>query len=214
MRGETLRSYIILGAGGHAAVVADILYKCRYSLKGFLDDTVSIGTEVLGAKVLGKIDNCRDYIDCLFIIGIGDNHIREKIAQTYSLEYSMAVHPSAIIGQDVLIGCGSVVMAGSVINSRTRIGSHCIINTKASIDHDNKLSDFVHVSPGAVLGGSVSVGDGTHIGIGACVRNNISICAYSVIGAGAAVVKNIDESGVYMGIPAKIIKDKVHKITI
>jgi len=201
---KSLKEYIILGACGHAAVIADILHQCGCQIKGFLDDNVKlIGTEVLGSKVLGKIDDCKNYKECLFIIGIGSNQIRKKIAEAHPLEYGTAIHPSAVIGQQVSIGHGTVIMAGSVINSRTDIGNHCIINTRASVDHDNKLNDFVHVSPGAVLGGKVSVGLETHIGIGSCVRNNISIYSHAVVGAGAVVVKNIEESGVYIGIPAK-----------
>ena len=199
------REYIILGAGGHAAVIADILYKSGCSLKGFLDDAVAVGTDVLGSKVIGKIDNCRDYSECLFIIGIGENHIRKRIAGKYSLEYGKAIHPSAIIGQQVEIGCGTVIMGGCVINSRTVIGKNCIVNTRASVDHDNKLGDFVHISPGAVLGGTVFVEDGTHIGIGACVKNNICICNDVIVGAGALVVKNINDPGTYVGVPARRI---------
>ena len=76
------------------------------------------------------------------------------------------------------------------------------MNTSASIDHDNRLGDYVHISPGATLGGTVDIGAGTHIGIGACVRNNVCITDNVLIGAGAAVANNIAESGTYVGIPA------------
>lgn len=197
------KDIIIIGAGGHAAVVADIVYKCGLSLKGFLDDFVVAGTEILGAKVLGRVESCAEYGDCSFIIGIGDNHIRQRIAGVYQLEYATVVHPSAVISSQVLIGSGTVVMAGCVINPRTVIGGHCIINTRAGIDHDNTLGDFVHVSPGGVTGGTVSIGSLTHIGLGACVKNNINICENVVVGAGAAVVKDIVNPGVYVGVPAK-----------
>ena len=197
------KPYIIIGAGGHAAVIADILQKSCCHVKGILDDAIAVGTEVLGVKVLGKADKCLDHLECLFIIGVGNNHTRKRIAQSYRLEYGVAIHPSAIIGEQVEIGCGSVLMAGCIINPRTAIGEHCIINTGASIDHDNKISDFAHISPGAALGGDVFVGSRSHIGIGACVRNNIIICDDVVVGAGSAVVKDIVESGVYLGAPAQ-----------
>ncbi|MCL2392560.1 MAG: acetyltransferase [Oscillospiraceae bacterium] len=197
------KEYIILGAGGHGAVIADILTKRSFTIKGFLDDGVAVGTVVMGVKVLGKINLCVNYSECMFIIGVGNNAIRKQIAETYSLEYGSAIHPSAIIGDQVKIGRGSVLMAGCVVNPRTSIGQHCIVNTSASLDHDNTVGDFVHVSPGAVSGGDVRIGAGTHIGIGACVRNGISICSDVVIGAGAVVVKSITEPGVYIGVPAK-----------
>jgi len=198
------REYIVLGAGGHGAVVADILHQCGCSVMGFLDDGVTVGTEVLGLKVLGKIERCADYPKCLFIIGIGANATRKRIALSYPVEYGTAIHPSAIMGQGVEVGCGSVVMAGSVVNPRTVIGAHCVVNTSVSLDHDNRLGDFVHISPGSVFGGDVSIGNGSHVGLGTIVRNGISICHDVVVGAGAVVVKNIDAPGVYIGIPARL----------
>jgi len=195
--------YIIIGAGGHGAVIADILYRRGYMIKGFLDDNVKSGVNVLGAKVLGTIDSCAEHPECLFIIGVGENAIRRKIAQRYPLEYGSAIHPSAIIGQQVKIGLGTVLMAGCVVNARTVIGEHCIINTSSCLDHDNVLGDFVHISPGTAVGGDVSIGAGTHIGIGSCVRNNISICEDVTIGAGSAVVKAITKPGIYLGTPAR-----------
>ena len=196
------KQYIIMGAGGHGAVVADILYKRGYEGHGFLDDGVAVGTMVLRAQVLGKIECCLDYPEAMFIIAVGDNSIRKRIAGTYPVEYGSAIHPSVLIGEQARIGRGSVLMAGSVVNPRTVIGEHCIVNTSASLDHDNVLGDFAHVSPRAVLGGDVSVGAGAHIGIGACVRNGICICGDAIIGAGAVVVKDITCPGVYMGVPA------------
>ena len=204
--GNTERPYVIIGAGGHAAVVADILYKCGCVIKGFLDDAAAIGTEVLDAKVIGKIEDCVHSPECSFLIGIGDNTIRKRIAQTFRLEYGIAIHPSASIGRDVRIGIGTVIMAGCTVNPRTTIGEHCIINTKAGIDHDNCIGGFSHISPGAVLGGTVTVGSETHLGIGSCVKNNTSICDKAVVGAGAVVVSDIDEAGTYVGIPARRLK--------
>jgi len=204
MNRSDIKEYIIIGAGGHAAVVADILYSCGYPVRGFLDDAVSVGIEILGAAVLGKVECCTDHRDALFIIGIGDNSIRERIASKYNLEYGIAVHPLATIGREVEIGCGTVLMAGSIVNPRTAVGRHCIINTKASIDHDNRIDDYVHISPGAALGGTVAVGKGTHIGIGSSVKNNITICDDVIVGVGAAVVNDIIEPGTYMGVPARM----------
>ncbi|MCL2365833.1 MAG: acetyltransferase [Oscillospiraceae bacterium] len=197
------KQYIIMGAGGHGAVVADMLYQRGFAVKGFLDDGVDVGVAVLGAQVLGKIKDCTNYPECMFIIAIGNNATRKKIAETYHLEYGSAIHPSVIIGDGVKVGRGSVLMAGAIINPRSTIGLHSIINTGAIVEHDNKIGDFVHVSPRSVLGGDVYVGYGTHIGIGACVKNGISICDDVIVGAGAVIVKDIVESGIYAGVPAK-----------
>ena len=74
------------------------------------------------------------------------------------------------------------------------------------MDHDCKVGDYVHISVGSHLCGTVSVGSGTWIGAGATVSNNISICPDCMIGAGAVIVKNIDSAGTYMGVPARRIR--------
>ncbi|NMA64614.1 MAG: acetyltransferase, partial [Clostridiaceae bacterium] len=103
-------------------------------------------------------------------------------------------------------GSGTVVMAGVVINSSTRIGKGCIINTGATIDHDNVIEDYVHISPGVNTAGTVRVGCGTWLGIGSVVSNNITVTNNCRVGAGAVVVKDITETGTYVGVPARRIR--------
>lgn len=116
------------------------------------------------------------------------------------------IHPNATIGIEVEIASGTVVMAGVVINSSSRIGKGCIINTSSSLDHDNIIDDFVHISPGANLAGAVKVGKGSWIGIGSVISNNITICALCNLGVGALVIEDITKTGLYIGIPARKIK--------
>ena len=82
------------------------------------------------------------------------------------------------------------------------------MNTCSSVDHDNSLGDFVHVSVGTHLAGTVKVGNHTWVGAGAVVSNNITITDSCMIGAGAVVVKDIVQSGTYVGVPARLIGDK------
>jgi len=193
---------IIIGAGGHAKVVADLVLKTGNRLLGFLDDNKDMSEKVLGYGVLGRVKNCFGY-NAGFVIGIGGSHERKRIAERYGLDYIALIHPSAQVGIGVEIGEGTVVMANAVVNSGTRIGGHCIINSGAVVEHDNRIGDFVHVSPNASLGGDVSVKELTHIGIGAAVKNGVSICGGCTVGAGAVVVGDINESGTYVGVPAK-----------
>ena len=100
-------------------------------------------------------------------------------------------------------------MAGVVINPGTVIGKNCIINTCSSLDHDNLLEDYVHISPGAHLAGTVSVKEGTWICTGATIINNITIAQNNVIGAGSVVIKDInEENGTYVGVPVKMLINK------
>lgn len=196
-----MKKVVIIGAGGHSKVIADIIRKNGDSVVGFLDDDSSKN------GILGAVKTCVEYDDCYFIIAVGNNAVRKSIAEEYNrLKYYTAIHPGAVIGENVNIGAGTVVMANAVINPSASIGKHCIINTASVVEHDCILESYVHISPGAVLCGTVSIGENTHIGANATVRNNISIAPDTVIGVGAAVVKNIDRSGVYAGIPAVELK--------
>ena len=200
------KEVIVIGAGGHGKVIADIIIKSGDRVIGFLDDGCT-EKNILGYPILGKTEDCLKYKDKEFFVAIGNNTVRKKISEKYNmLKFYTAIHPSAVIAMDVEIGEGSCVMAGVVINTSARIGKHCIINSGSVVEHDNKLADFVHLSPGAVLCGTVSVGECTHIGGGATVKNNTNISGDTVIGVGAAVVKDIDISGVYCGVPARIVK--------
>ena len=198
---------IIIGASGHGKVVADIAIKLnKWQSIVYFDDDDSIKT-CMGLQVIGKTVDAIKYKDkAEFFIAIGNNLIRERIykeLENIGIETITLIHPSAIIGNDVEIGLGTVVMAGTVINSSSRIGKSCIINTSSSVDHDNLIGDFVHIAPGVRLAGTVKVGNGSWLGIGSVVSNNLSICSNCKLGAGAVVVKDIEESGTYIGVPTK-----------
>lgn len=199
-------SIVLIGGSGHARVIIDCIRASGGTVFGILDDGLVVGTEVLGARVLGGTSDHVQFQDHSFVIAIGSNATRRKIAQMLPVRWATVVHPAAVVSPYASIGEGTVVMPRAVVNAGAAVGSHCIINTGAVVEHDNRLEDFVHISPNAALGGTVTVGEGTHIGIGACVRNNINICGSCTIGAGAAVVKDITAPGTYVGVPAGRIK--------
>lgn len=192
------KEVIIIGAGGHGKVIADIVFKSGDNFKGFLDDDLS------KEYVIGKIIDCKKYQDCYFVIGIGNNKVRETIAQEYNfLKFYSAIHPTAVIANDVNIGNGSVIMPNAVINANSKIGNHCIINTASVVEHDCVIDDFAHISPNATLCGTVRIGRETHIGAGAVIKNNITICENVTVGIAAAIVKDIDKPGIYIGVPGR-----------
>lgn len=206
------KNVIIIGAGGHGKVVADTVLSSDDNIVGFLDDNPNIGESFAGFPMLGSVDDFGNYPDCSFVIAIGNADEREKIAnQLQGVSWYTAIHPTTVISElDVSIGEGTVIMANVAVNAGAVIGKHCILNTGSIVEHDNQLDDFVHVSVGARLGGTVHVGKKTWIGMGASIRNNLSVCAGCIIGAGAVVVKNIEEAGTYIGVPAerKSMKNK------
>lgn len=199
-------SYILIGGSGHAKVIMDCIRASSGEVAGILDDGMETGTSVLGVPVLGKTADYEAHRNHRFVIAIGNNAVRRRIAEKMNVLWGTVIHPAAVVSPHAVIGEGTVVMPNAVINAGAEIGSHCIINTGAIVEHDNRLADFAHISPKAALGGTVTVGEGTHVGIGACVRNNVTICGGCTIGAGAAVVKNITEPGTYVGVPAERIK--------
>ena len=207
------KNVVVIGAGGHGKVIADIIIKSQDNVYGFLDDGVDIGTTIIknkNIKVIGNVEDCKKIAsenpDFEFVIAIGNNEIRKTFSEKYNLKYYKAIHPSAQIGLDVMVGEGTVVMANTAINSSTQIGQHCIINTGAIIEHDNVIEDYVHISPNATLCGTVKIGKLTHVGAGTVIKNNINICKNCIIGAGATIVKDIKEEGTYVGVPAKKIR--------
>ena len=203
------KKVVIIGASGHAKVIADIIKKSNDEIIGFLDDNIEKQGNIVfdNKKVLGTTqkEDINKFNDYYFIIGIGNNNVRKMISEKYPhLKWYTAIHPSAIIGNEVIINEGTAIMAGSVINPGTVIGKHCIINTCASLDHDNYLENFVHVSPGAHLAGTVRVGEGTWICAGVTIINNITIGKNDIIGAGATVISNIEENdSTYVGVPVR-----------
>ena len=197
-----MKKIVIIGASGHGKLAADIALKCGYTDIVFLDDNISI-KNCGRHSVVGSNDRVED-IHGDVIVAIGNSAARRRIQESIEEErLAVLIHPDAVVAEDVTIGSGTVVMAGTVINPGSMIGRGCIINTCASVDHDCKLGDYVHVAVGAHLAGSVEVGDETWIGAGATVSNNIEICGRCMIGAGAVVVKDIEEAATYLGVPAR-----------
>lgn len=194
------KSFVIIGAGGHAKVIIEIIEEMGERVT-YIFDTNPLITILLGYKVTDQL-----IYDAPVIIAIGDNKIRKRIAGNDLLEFGIAIHPKTSISTRSKILEGTVIMSGVSINSDAQIGKHCIINTNASIDHDCRLGDFIHISPNAALGGNVTVGEGTHIGIGATVTQGIQIGKWAIIGAGSVIIEDVPDYAVVVGVPGKIIK--------
>lgn len=201
-----MKRLIIIGASGHGKVVADCAVKNGYEHIVFLDDDENV-TCCGRYEVAGRSSEA-DRLSGDVIVAIGNAGFRKKVqAEIDENRLVTLIHPEAVVGDDVEIGAGSVVMAGAVINPGSRVGKGVIVNTCSSVDHDCKIGDFVHVAVGAHLAGSVEVGEASWIGAGAIVNNNLCICGSCVIGAGAVVVKDIKEAGTYVGVPARRMPD-------
>jgi sugar O-acyltransferase (sialic acid O-acetyltransferase NeuD family) len=200
------KSLLILGAGGHAKVVIETARRCGYEPTAVFDDDESlIGTEVSGVLVKNTIKSLNADISEPAIIAIGSNRVRKLIAEKFKkMSWVTLLHPNAYICSSAIVGAGSLVCAGVVIQPDAVIGSHVIINTGANADHDCFVADFCHICPGVNLAGGVQIKEGTMVGIGASVIPLIEVGKWSVIGAGATVIKNIPAQVTAVGTPAKV----------
>ena len=106
------------------------------------------------------------------------------------------------------IGDGSLIMPGVIINTKSKIGRNCIINSGSVIEHDNFFDDFSSCGPGVITGGNVKINKFSHLGIGSVVLNNCKIGLNTVIGANSTVTKNCKENTTYVGSPVKRIKSR------
>ena len=209
---------VIIGSSGHAKVIIDIFEKQGiYEIIGLLGEEKNIGTECMGYNVMGTEDSITEILSqhpsCNVFVAIGDNFIRRKVSGKIisiapSVEFAAAIHPSAQIGRNVHIGNGTAVMAGTVINSGTTIADGCIINTKASVDHDCIIGEYSAILPGATIGGNVTIGEGSVVAIGAVVKQGSVVGKNTVIGAGALLLQDLGDNILAYGSPAKVVKNR------
>ena len=194
----------LFGASGHGKVVREIAMSINTLIVAILDDTPK--SNFLHNTPIVSSEKLPNYADNLFVISIGNNKIRKKVAERLQNSFTKLIHKESIISPTVSILEGSVVMAGVKINVDTIVGKHVIVNTGSIIEHDCSLANFVHVSPNATLTGNVHVGEGTHIGAGAIIIPNIKIGKWAVIGAGSIIIEDVPDYAVVVGSPGKIIK--------
>ena len=197
----------VLGAGGHARSVLNLLRLKGYRVRGFFDDTSRSSDETIaGIPVLGKIKDVPPR--GALVLATGNNPLREGWLKEFGARVLKIdlVHPSAIIEQDVSRGGSNQVMANAYINSFAKVGSNNILNTRCVLEHEAVLGNSSHIAVGAVVCGRSVIGDRCLIGAGAVVIDRITVCNDVTIGAGAVVIDHIKSPGTYVGNPARKIK--------
>ncbi|KWT71021.1 4-amino-6-deoxy-N-Acetyl-D-hexosaminyl-(Lipid carrier) acetyltrasferase [Hyphomicrobium sulfonivorans] len=203
------RGLLILGAGGHGRVVADVALELGFRTIAFLDDAPQTPDVDMRIPVLGPLQLAETLLEewPLACVAIGNNQRRQRLFTSLrSAGFAMPtlVHRSAVVSRFAGLGDGVVVTAGAVINAGASIGDACIINTGARIDHDCVIGEASHVAPGATLSGGVITGARAWLGTGCAVRQGVRIADDVLIGVGAAVVCDLTSAGTYIGVPARL----------
>lgn len=200
---------IILGNGGHASVLTEILLLQHREILGFTAPELqsnSYGLEYLGTDgVIGGYNPEKVEI----VLGLGTiriSTIRQSLYEKLKKQgyiFTTCVHPNAIISSTAVLAEGVQVMAGAIVQPYAQIGENTIVNTGAIIEHDCVIGSHVHIAPGTTLSGNIHIGDGSHIGIGSSIIQGVTIGKNTLIGAGAVVISNIGADKKAYGVPAK-----------
>lgn len=213
---------IVVGAGGHAVVVADALLTAGRSVLGFIDaDQAKRHASILGLTVLGGDEQLARYgpdeVELAnglggpgTAAGVAHGTLRRSVQQRLEAagwRFTTVRHPAATVSAHATLEPGAQVLAGAVVQPLARIGRGAIVNTRAVVEHHCMVGAFAHVAPGAVLCGEVLVGEECHVGAGAVVRQGVRLAPRVVVAAGAAVVRDVP-AGVVAGVPARALEDR------
>ena len=198
---------VMLGGGGHASVLVDILrLQGREILAVVSPDDLSLRKVFEGLKHLSKDEDVLQYKveDVLLVNGIGalpGSNVRFKVGQYFSglgYRFETIVSPHAIISPYAELAEGVQVLHGAIVQSGVTIAQHSIINTKALVEHDCRIGRYNHLAPGAVLCGQVVTQQQAYIGAGATVIQNLTLGQQCTVAAGATVVRDLaNNSTVY-----------------
>jgi sugar O-acyltransferase (sialic acid O-acetyltransferase NeuD family) len=206
----------IFGTSGMAREAGDIAWELGLEPVYVARDKAELDAYAFPGQIILESDIDR-YQDIGYVIGIGDNGIRQHIAQRYTgrLRFTNLIHPSASFGkgQRELLEAkrGVIVCAGVRLTNNIQVGNFCIFNLNSTISHDVVIGEFVYVAPGAHVTGNVQIEARAWIGTGVTINQGTEsrkrhIGVDTIIGSGAVVVSDCEPNAIYVGIPARRIK--------
>jgi sugar O-acyltransferase (sialic acid O-acetyltransferase NeuD family) len=201
---------VIIGYSGHAYVVAESYIDSGGSII-FYTDLKEASNNPYNLKYLGfeSDPNFTGWNRSLkYILGLGDNNLREKVAKLILSNSSMlenVIDPHAVISKNANIGNGVFVSKGVLVNAFSTIGNYSILNTGCIIEHECEIGIAAHIAPGAVLAGNVKVGNRSFIGANAVIKQGVEIGDDVVIGAGTVVLQNVENNFKLVGNPGRLI---------
>jgi sugar O-acyltransferase (sialic acid O-acetyltransferase NeuD family) len=211
-----MKKIAIYGAGGFGREVKMLIdqiniFKYQYDFIGYFDDGITKGTRINNFDVIGGLSELNAYSEEIQVVfSLANPKIKKKLLDSISnpkISFPILIHPSCLIGTDnVSIGEGTIICAGSIITVDIEIGSHVILNLGCTVGHDTKIGSFSSFMPSVNISGEVEIGVGVYCGTGAKIINQISIGDRTIVGAGAVVSKSLPSDCTAVGIPAKPIK--------
>ena len=202
---------VIIGYSGHAYVVAES-YIANGGNIGFYTDLKETTNNPLNLTYLG-FESAPDFkgwdLSLKYILGIGDNNLREKVAKLILSKSNIlenVIDPHAVISKSANIGIGVFASKGVLVNTFSTIGNFTILNTGCIIEHECEIGTAAHIAPGAVLAGNVKVGNRTFIGANAVIKQGVVIGDDVIIGAGSVVLHNVENNSKLVGNPGRLLK--------
>jgi sugar O-acyltransferase (sialic acid O-acetyltransferase NeuD family) len=211
------RPLLIIGAGGHGRVCAEVAGSSGLTVVGFLDNDPTLarscidGLAVLGGDAVAEIYTVSEVLLINGVGSVAETSLRRRVYDRFSVhgfEFAILTHPSAVVAKSVEIAFGAQIMALAVLQPGAKIAENCIVNTGAVIEHDVSIGAHSHIAPGAVICGAVRVGVGCHIGTGATIIQGLSIGDGALVAAGAVVVRDVPAGVLVAGVPAKQVSRK------
>jgi acetyltransferase EpsM len=217
-----MKKLVILGGRGIGMIAASVAQDLgNYEILGFLNDFVATGDTVGVYKkheVIGTtkdVDKFLKYEEVQFFIGyIGMKSEKEVFNKITSLNiprtrFETLIHPSAIIPKGYCkIGYGVLIAPLVQLSPDTTIEDNCILLPNAFLGHDSTMKRFSHITANSVVGGNVTLGKGAHIGTNATIREDVKIGDFAIVGSGSVVLNDIEPNSIYVGNPAKKLRDK------
>jgi len=206
------RPAVILGGGGHAKVVVDLLRAHGHPILGFVTPEGPVCPVAgMGVPYLGRDDDLAGLDVDSVVLALGFGSVRPGEARRSVFErfkaagftFATLCHPAAVIAGDVQLGEGCQIMAGAVVQTGCRIADNVIVNTRVALDHDCLIGAHVHIATGAAISGGVRIESGAHIGAGAVVIQGVRVGAGGLVAAGAVVIGNVPDHCAVAGVPAR-----------